>query len=124
MSVYSTGEDSGRGPLEESLAGKLGSKFVGDFLRIRNESMGHGFQQTVDTGSSVKETHFNILVVSQQFQGLSLLKRHRLVQLCIAEEAKQLRAVSLHTHTVAEWEQVGEQNARSPSCASTNASTK
>lgn len=65
-------------------------------LSVENESRLHSF----DPGG---ESHFKIVAVAGDFQGLILLKRHRLIQEAIKEEIGGVRAVSLHTLTPAEW---------------------
>ena len=63
------------------------------------------------------ESHFNILVISEAFQALSKLDRHRLINKLLAEEFKTgLHALSLHLHTPTEWETAREQLLASPNC--------
>ena len=46
------------------------------------------------------ETHFNVVVVSPRFQGLTSIKRHRLVYAVLAEELRApVHALSLVTQT-------------------------
>lgn len=65
-------------------------------LEVVNESHMHN----VPAGS---ESHFKILVVSEQFEGLMLIKRHRLINEILADELKQIHAMALHTMTPDEW---------------------
>ena len=63
------------------------------------------------------ETHFNILIVSKDFQALSRIERHRLINKLLALEFKNgLHALSLHLHTPTEWEIAQEQQLPSPNC--------
>jgi len=50
------------------------------------------------------ETHFNVNVVSEEFEGRSLLKRHRLVYAVLADELQTggVHALSLVTKTPSE----------------------
>ncbi|CAM6043087.1 unnamed protein product [Sphagnum compactum] len=50
------------------------------------------------------ETHFNVNVVSEEFEGRSLLKRHRLVYAVLADELQTggIHALSLVTKTPSE----------------------
>jgi BolA protein len=49
------------------------------------------------------ETHFNVVIVSQAFSGLSLLQRQRLVYQVLADElAGRIHAISLKTLTPSE----------------------
>lgn len=58
-------------------------------------------QHSVPKGA---ESHFTLLVVSQAFDGLSLVARHRLVNdLCADEFQQGLHALSLHLYTPVEW---------------------
>lgn len=54
------------------------------------------------------ESHFKLLVVSEAFQGLSLLDRHRRINELLADEFKQgLHALTMHTWTPEEWQARG-----------------
>nr|SVE70197.1 EOG090X0K4K [Eubosmina coregoni] len=68
-------------PLESLIRQKLTSHFVPEHLEILNES----FMHNVPKGS---ETHFKVLVVSNKFDSLSLLQRHRLVNETLQDELK------------------------------------
>lgn len=69
-------------------------------LEIENESHMHN----VPEGS---ESHFKILVVSDQFDDLMLIKRHRLINQILSEELQQIHAMALHTMTPDEWHEKG-----------------
>lgn len=65
-----------------------------------------------------EESHFKLIVVSDQFEGQRLLGRHRAVNAALAEElAGSLHALALHTYTPAEWQEQGGAP-RTPSCVS------
>lgn len=51
------------------------------------------------------DTHFEALVISDQFNGLSRIKRHQLVMkpLRDAIESNTIHALALMTYTPAEW---------------------
>lgn len=54
--------------------------------------------------SHVGETHFNVMVVSSAFDGLSMVKRHRMIYQALDEEFRDgLHALSLVTKSAAEW---------------------
>jgi stress-induced morphogen len=78
--------------IQKKIEHKLLEFFPTDILQVENESHKHA----VPKGS---ESHFMVVVVSEKFQGLSLLKRHRLIQDLLREEVSQIRALSLHTLT-------------------------
>ncbi len=48
--------------------------------------------------------HYNVLVVSPQFAGQSLMQQHRLVYAALADELKQtIHALSLKTYSPEQW---------------------
>ena len=68
-----------------------------EFLKIENESYRHA----VPVNS---ETHFKVILVSEIFEGMGLLARHRLVNELLKEElAGPVHALALHTYTAAQW---------------------
>jgi len=68
-----------------------------EFLSIENESYRHA----VPVNS---ETHFKVILVSDIFEGMALLARHRLVNELLSEElAGPVHALALHTYTSAQW---------------------
>ncbi|MGM0691636.1 MAG: BolA family protein [Pseudomonadota bacterium] len=78
------------------------------YLEITDESTQHA-------GNRV-ESHFRVVVVSEQFDGLSLIRRHRLAQDPLKTAFEQgLHALALHTYSPAEWEQRQDAPA-SPAC--------
>lgn len=102
-----------QGPIKSSLERKLAAAFSPQLLQVENESHMH----SVPRGS---ETHFKAVIVSSQFTGLSLLKRHRLVNEAVSEEITRIRALSLHTLTPEEWRSRTQQSEdvvpSSPTC--------
>ena len=77
---------------------------------VVNESGGHN----VPPGS---ETHFKVILVSPQFEGLRLIQRHRLVHETLAEElACGVHALAVHTYTDAEWRSRFGSAPMSPPC--------
>lgn len=63
------------------------------------------------------ETHFKLIIVSKQFNGLSKVARHRLVNKLLSKEFDSgLHALSLHLYTVSEWQGTGQTTADSPAC--------
>ena len=91
--------------IQEKLLG-----FAPTHLRVVNESFMHNVP--VDA-----ESHFNITLVSKQFEGKTLVTRHRMVNQVLVEElAGAIHALALHTLTPNEWLEKGEQVANSPLC--------
>ena len=67
------------GPIQQIITTKLQSALTPEFLEVLNESYMH----SVPTGS---ESHFKIVVVSENFVGQRLVKRHQLVYGILADE--------------------------------------
>ena len=88
---------------------KLTQSFETSFLQVENESHMHN----VAPGS---ESHFKVTIVSDSFNDLMLIKRHRLVNQALAQELQQIHALALHTMTPEEWRERGGAVADSPKC--------
>jgi len=96
--------------IENTLQTKLQAEFSPLFLEIENESHNHG-------GSSTT-SHFRVVIVSDAFEGLRLIGRHRKINSLLAHElANEIHALALHTFTPKEWENKGHQATLSPKCA-------
>jgi BolA protein len=79
-------------------------------LEVLNESHKH----SVPKGS---ETHFKVVIVSQEFEGKNLVTRHRLLNALLAHDLKNgIHALSLHTFTPQEWVDKGGKISVSPPC--------
>jgi BolA protein len=90
---------------------KLTSAFSPSHLAILNESDQH-------KGPPGRETHFRVVVVSDQFSGKSPVARHKLIYGALGEElAKGLHALAITAKTPHEWEAAPEPGV-SPLCAS------
>ncbi|XP_068164468.1 bolA-like protein 2 [Antennarius striatus] len=57
-----------------------------------------------DTSPNRCAASFKVLVVSNQFEGKSLLQRHRMVNSCLGEELKEIHAFEQKTVTPGQWE--------------------
>jgi stress-induced morphogen len=83
-------------------------------LEVVNESHMH----SVPPGS---ETHFKVVVVSPEFEGLPLIQRHRRVNdLCKGELAAGLHALSIHAFSPSQWSAQHGVELASPSCRGGN----
>lgn len=79
-------------------------------LEIHNES----FMHNVPEGS---ETHFKLIIVSEKFEDVSRVNRHRMVNRLLADEMEHgLHALSLHLYTPREWDSSKGKIAASPKC--------
>nr|SVE74584.1 EOG090X0K4K [Daphnia barbata] len=97
-------------PIESLIRGKLTKQFTPLHLDILNESYMHN----VPKGS---ETHFKVVVVSDKFENISLLQRHRLVNEVLQDELKNgVHALSIVAKTSSQWKDSSKITEKSPSC--------
>lgn len=90
---------------------KLKAELQPTYLEVINES----HQHRVAPGS---ETHFKIVVVSEQFGAKNAVARHRIIYRLLQEEMQNgLHALALHTYTSQEWSQLQGSVPDSPPCA-------
>ena len=97
--------------IEAIIEKKLMSAFSPLHLDVVNESNQHN----VAPGS---ESHFKVIIVSEDFNDERLIKRHRAVNSILAEElADKIHALALHTYTEKEWQDYYADNMPlSPKC--------
>jgi BolA protein len=95
-----------QGEIERKLAEGIHAKH----LEVINESGNHN----VPPGS---ESHFKVVVVSEDFAGKALLARHRIINALLAEElANKIHALAIHTFTEEEWRKANGDAPMSPPC--------
>jgi BolA protein len=83
--------------VQQTIQDKLTKRFETEYLNVENESHNH----SVPANS---ETHFKVTIVSQEFEGLRLIMRHRLINELLSEElAGSVHALAMHTYTPAQW---------------------
>lgn len=81
-----------------------------EYLEVLNESHMHN----VPEGS---ESHFKVTLVSPDFEGKTLVTRHRMINQALADElAGPVHALSLHTMTPEEWFIKAGKTPQSPPC--------
>ena len=95
--------------MQQQIIQQLEAKFSPTHLDVENESHMHN----VAPGS---ESHFKVTIVTEQFDGLMLIKRHRAVNEVLKEILGQIHALALHTMTPSEWFEKGGAVADSPEC--------
>lgn len=79
-------------------------------LEVVNESGNHN----VPKGS---ETHFKVVMISDKFEGLRLIQRHRMINEILREElAGPIHALTLHLYTNQDWEKRFGSVPESPPC--------
>lgn len=91
-------------PVAASIRRKIESELKPSILEVTDESHKHaGHAGARETVSPSGETHFNVTVVSEAFEGLNQVKRHRAVFGLLKEElAGPLHALSLDTKSPSE----------------------
>ena len=97
--------------IKSTIEQKLLAAFSPKYLDVVNESHMHN----VAPGS---ESHFKVIIVSNNFEGERLIKRHRSVNSTLAEElSNHIHALAIHTYTETEWHDHYEENTPlSPKC--------
>lgn len=97
-------------PIQTTLETRLQDAFSPIHLEVVNESHMHN----VPEGA---ESHFRVVLVSEQFAGKPLIQRHRAVNSALEAELKgQIHALALHTMTPEEWFEKGGEAPQSPPC--------
>ena len=93
--------------MKTHLQQQLETAFNPTYLEVINESHNHSGEAT--------ESHFKLIVVSEEFEGLKLIDRHRKINALFREELQSIHALSMHTYTPEEW--LKKSNApNSPKC--------
>lgn len=96
--------------MQQAIEAKLTTQLQPQHLQVVNESSSHN----VPPGS---ESHFKVIVVSDQFTAKNLLARHRMINQVLAEELQsKIHALALHTYTAAEWQEKQAAAPQSPPC--------
>jgi len=101
------------GPVEQIVTDKLVGEFESEVLQVTNESYMH----SVPAGS---ETHFKVVLVTDQFAGQRQVQRHQAIYKLLAEELSgPIHALALHTYSGDEWAEAQGQAPSSPQCRGT-----
>ena len=96
--------------IQKQIENKITQSLSPFHLEILNESYMHAVPKDA-------ETHFKIIVVSDKFKSLPLIKRHQMLYALLQEEMKAgVHALALHTFTSEEWNKK-EQIPSSPKCS-------
>lgn len=95
--------------MQQAIEEKLKSNLDILHLEVLNESGNHN----VPPGS---ESHFKVVVAANDFDGQTLLGRHRMVNNILSDELRHgIHALSIHAYTEREWNEKGVAPA-SPPC--------
>ena len=98
-----------------SIEAVIEEKLLAAFSPIHLDVINESDQHNVAPGS---ESHFKVIIVSEDFEGERLIKRHRAINALLATElADNIHALALHTYTEHEWENYYAKNTPlSPKC--------
>lgn len=96
--------------IRDDIESKLASRFSPHVLQVINESHRHN----VPEGS---ESHFKVIIVSDEFNDKRSVSRHREVYQTLTHEMDNgVHALALHTFTLNEWDEQQDKALRSPGC--------
>lgn len=93
----------------QSIESLLSHHFQPQHLQVENESHQHA--------GPAQNSHFKVTIVSEQFDGLRAVGRHRAVYKTLSDlMSAPVHALALHTYTPAEWDQRQADAPASPRC--------
>ena len=102
--------------VKQAIETKLVKSFNLDYFEVVNESRFHNVPED-------SETHFKVVLISPQFEGLRLIARHRAVNKALADELNgQVHALAIHAFTAEEWLSKNQKFPDSPACLGGKAS--
>lgn len=89
---------------------QITEEFSPQFLSVEDESQNHH----VPVGA---QTHFKIIVVASQFNDLTRILRHKMMNNLLKKEFETgLHALSMHLYTIEEWQKKIDPVLQSPNC--------
>lgn len=96
--------------VQQDIEQKLAQGINAKHMEVVNESSNHN----VPPGS---ESHFKVVLVSDDFTDKSLIQRHRMINKILADELQgKIHALALHTYTEPEWQAQSGGAPMSPPC--------
>lgn len=96
--------------VQRAIEAKLIEHLTPSFLSVENESHMHSVPPN-------SETHFKVVVVSEQFEGLRPVKRQQMIYKILADEiAGPVHALAQHTYSPMQWAQKNGETPDSPNC--------
>ena len=97
-------------PRQQRIHDILSTNLTPSFLDIKDETHLHSVPKD-------SESHFNIVIVAEHFDGMNRISRHRRVNQLIHDEFSQgLHALSLHLYSPREWAEKTTAVPDSPVC--------
>jgi len=94
--------------LKEKIERAISDSFKVSHLSLVNESHMHSGNAT--------ESHFKLTLVTDDFKGLSKVKRHQAVYQVLSELMPEFHALAMHLYAQDEWAEL-TQVPESPKCA-------
>lgn len=95
--------------VQARIEGKLQNTFKPLFLEVVNESNKHN----VPPGS---ESHFKVVIVSDNFEKIALPEQHRLIYAALAEEMQLIHALAIQSKTPSQWQKSAQYVRSTPLC--------
>jgi BolA protein len=95
--------------IKDKIEQKLTNEISSLFVEVINESPNHN----VPDGS---ESHFKVIVVSDDFENMRPVQRHQLIYKVLSEEMKLIHAIAIHPFTKIEWDKNNQSSSESPDC--------
>jgi BolA protein len=94
--------------MQQQIQEKISNAIACKHLNVINESHMH---------SKGTDSHFKVIVVSEEFLGKRLLQRHRQINEILKEElANHIHALAIHTYTPDEYAEHDSEAPASPNC--------
>ena len=95
--------------IETSIRSKITDAISPFYFEIENESHMHSGPAT--------DSHFKLVMVSNDFEGKRLVQRHQMIYKVLADEMQNpIHALAMHLYTEAEWQDKKGQVMASPNC--------
>ena len=96
--------------MKNVIENKIKQQLDTTFIEVLDESYMH-------SAGADAQSHFKVTVVSDTFNDLLPLARHRIINKILQEQLNgQIHALALHTLTGEEWFAKGGQSPQSPKC--------
>jgi BolA protein len=96
--------------IQQEIEQLLTAQYSPVLLDVVNESNQHNVPAN-------SETHFKVVIVSDNFAGVRKVARHQMIYAVLAEQLKgPVHALAIHCYSVDEWQQDGPNVPLSPKC--------
>ena len=95
--------------IKDKIEEKLKTQISSLYVEVINESPNHN----VPDGA---ESHFKVIVVSNDFENMRPVQRHQLIYKALNEEMKLIHAIEIHPFTKTEWDKNNQSSSDSPDC--------